>query len=364
MMATQKGTQAANLELARFATSILDKYGAQRVANRMPPVIIPTGSVAVDRALRVGGVQQGHIYEVIGKKDSGKSSLGISIMVQHRLMFPDRGVAYVNIEDTFDPDRARAMGLDCSDAAKAAGIWVPLLAESSEMASDMADDVVSSGLVSCVVVDSIGAMESKKVLSLSAEKALDSMGKNARVITQMTKRLSSGARLHHCTVILINQPRANFSLFGGDISAGPKAMEHSTIAKIQMSALGGDDDVRKLKLEDEDDALIVSNKVSVKVPRLKNGLPGRVAETFLNRVGTEEYGPPGFDEADAYLSMGIRYQIVSQGGSHYTFPGGKKANGKLAAAQYLRDNPHLCKEIRAAITFDIPTDVLEENGAP
>lgn len=346
--------------LAEFAVKMQGRY-KEKISNGGPVVVVPTGVLALDWALRIGGAQLGRVYEFLGPKDSGKSSAAISILAQHQLMFPSRGVGYINMEGTFAPSRAALMGLDCSKAAKNAGRWFPMLPDHSEDVSDMALDLIRDGFVSCIAIDSIGAMESDRVLQKEAEKAADNVGRNAKIITQLTKALSTEARNQKCTVILVNQPRANIgTLGGGDISAGPKAMQHSTTVKIDMRPKLGDDDIRKLKLEDEFDELIVSHKAILKASRMKNGLPGRVVEPFLNRVATEEYGPPGFDDADYHLTIGNRLDIITVGGSYYTFPDGKKVQGRIAAAKYLRANPDARKAIRERINFDVPTDPMED----
>jgi RecA/RadA recombinase len=354
-------TPAGSRSLAAYAAKVARKYGEENVSNGKPPVICSTGSIWLDWALRVGGLQVGRVYEILGPKDSAKSTLGISAMIQFRLMFPDRGVGYVNMENTFSPKRARLMGLDCSKAAKAAGIWFPMLPANSEQASDMARDLVGDGFCSIVVVDSVGAMESKRVLDKEAEKAADSVGRNAKIITQMTKDLSSMARINDCTVLLINQPRANIGGMGAPVSAGPMAMQHSTTAKIEMRGKGGEEDIRKLALPGDHEPQTVSFRTVAKVTRMKNGLAGRVAEPFVNRVASDEYGPPGFDDADSYLSLGMREKAVTLGGSYYTFPDGHRENGRISAATYLRSNPGACKAIRASLTFDDPIDDLEDD---
>jgi RecA/RadA recombinase len=106
------GTSKAR-SLGAFALEMQSRYGERRIANGPPPVIVPTGSLNLDRALRVGGWQLGRVYEIVGPKDSGKSSLVIASMIEFLRAFPDRGAAYVNIENTFDPERATEMGLDC-----------------------------------------------------------------------------------------------------------------------------------------------------------------------------------------------------------------------------------------------------------
>jgi len=348
--------------LAAHAAAMRSKYGEQRISNGLPPVIVPTGSAATDWALRVGGWQLGRVYEIYGPKDSGKSSLAIASMVQHLEMFPDRGVCYINMENTFDPDRAAEMGLDCSGEAISAGRWCPMLPEHSEHVSDMARDMVTSGVISCVVVDSIGAMESDKVLGKEAAKAADAVGRNAKIITQMNKALATFARLNNCTVLLINQPRAAIgSMMSGDVSAGPKHMQHATTAKIDMYGLGGDENVRKLKLPGEQDALVVSAKTRIRVSRMKNGLPGRVVESYVNRVTTAEYGPAGIDIADEYITLAVRANLVKQGGAWYTMPDGHRVNGRIAFARYIRENPDARKVLREALTFEAPADPLEDD---
>ena len=346
--------------LAAFSAQMHSRYGAHRIANGPPPVILPTGSFSVDRALRVGGWQEGRVYEIVGPKDSGKSSLVIASIVSFLRLFPDRGAAYVNIENTFDPERATAMGLDCSDEAIRSGRWAPLLPASTEEASDMARDFCASGFYGILVVDSVGGMESWKVLEKSASD--DTMGKNAQVITKMTKHLSTLARLNRCTVLLVNQQRANFSQYGGPQSAGPMAMQYSTTAKITMSMRSSADngDVRKLKLPGDDEPTAVSQRHVAKVDRLKNALAGgRTAQFFINKVGTNLYGPPGVDAADEYLTFGAAQGVIKVGGAWYTFPDGGRANGRDKGTLYLREHPDVMEQIREALDFDAPVDELE-----
>lgn len=347
--------------LALFAEKMQTTYKPERISNGPPPVIVPTGSVATDWALRCGGYQEGRLYEIVGPKDSGKSSLAIAGMISYLNFYPGRGVCYVNMENTFDPRRSTAMGLDCSDAAIRSGRWLPMLPESAEQVSDMARDVVASGVYSLVVVDSIGAMESFKTLAKTAEKGADAVGRNAKIITQMCKALSTDARLNQCTVLLINQPRANIGGMGmGDISAGPKLLEHSTTVKINMRGKGGEDDVRKIRMPGDDDPVVVSHKVVAKVSRMKNGLPGRAAEFFMNRVATGPYGPPGVDVVDEYVTIGLKAGAITQKGAWYVLPDKTQKNGRVAFSAFLRENPRYLEAIREAIVFDAPADEYGE----
>lgn len=354
------GTSKAK-SLGGFALEMQSRYGQKRIANGPPPVIVPTGSFNLDRALRVGGWQLGRVYEIVGPKDSGKSTVVLASLISFLRQFTDRGVAYVNIENTFDPERATEMGLDCSDEAIASGRWAPLLPANTEEASDMARDWCASGFYSVIVVDSVGGMESQRVLDKSASE--DTMGKNAQVITKMTKHLSTLARLNQCTVLLVNQQRANFSQYGGPQSAGPMAMQYSTTAKVTMSMRSSADggDIRKLKLPGDDEPAAVSQRHVARVDRMKNGLAGRSAQFFINKVATDLYGPPGVDFSDEYLTFGASAGVIKQGGAWYTFPDGGRANGRDKGAAYLREHPDVMKQVREAIDFEAPVDEL--NGA-
>jgi recombination protein RecA len=350
---------ASTLTLGAFAAKMQGHYG-DKISNSPPPEIVPTGSLALDRALRVGGWQAGRVYEILGAKDSAKTTLMIASMVSFANRYPDRGYCYVNMENTLDPDRATAMGLDVSDGALKSGRWAQLFPTDSEDASNLAGEYCQSGLYSVIVVDSVGAMESRRVLAKAAEE--DTVMANAKVITQMNKKLSTLARLRNCTVLLVNQPRATPSSFGGDVSAGPKHMQHVTTAKIVMRSLGDPEtDIRKLTLPGDDEPVIVSQQFAAKVERMKNGVSGLTAKFFANKTATAEFGPPGIDAAGEYLDVGVRENVIKLGGGWYTFPDGHREQGRPAAGRYIRETPEAGAAIRAAMHFDTPVDDLEND---
>jgi recombination protein RecA len=334
------------------------KHGQDRISNEPPPVIVPTGSLGLDFATGVGGYQLGRIYELLGPKDSSKSTVGIRAMAVCQQMFPDRGVAYVNMERTFSLGWATGLGLDCSPAALASGRWQPLVPQSTEEASDMARDYVSSGLYSILVLDSVGALESARVMAKDADKAADAMGRNAKLITQLTKALATEARTANCLVLLINQPRANLGGMGADVSAGPKAMQHATTAKIEFRHLGGADHTRVIKAYGNDQ--VAGVEMRAKVTRCKNFPPGRTAEYYVMNQATPEFGPAGIDVVTEVVSLAPKLGAVQRGGSTYTMPDGTRLNGKDAVRQYLTKNLRALDEIRAACNFAAPEPVLPE----
>jgi recombination protein RecA len=347
--------------LSAAAAGIRAKYGEKRTREIREKIIVSTGSMYLDWGLRVGGLQNGRVYEFFGPPGAGKSTCAITCMTEHLKRFPGRGVAYIDMEDTFDEERATAMGLDCSVEAEDAGRWMHTYPEHSEHVSDMARDIIKTGAFSCVVVDSLGAMESDRTNQKKAEDAADAMGRNAKIITQMSKALATMARLTRCTVILVNQPRAPVgSQVPVDISSGPRFVQHTTTAKLQFQPLGGAEHIHALRLAGELDDLDVSIETRIRIPRLKNGLPGRVVSTFLNRVATPEFGPPGWDVPSEALDLGTRLKIIKLGGAWYTMPNEARLNGKAAALAYLRENPSVVAMIRDAILFEKPAELFDD----
>lgn len=353
-------------QLANFAAKLAKDYGPEQAPLDADPdvVIVPTGSVALDWALRLGGWRQGRIYEIIGVKDAGKSSLVLTGAAIHQRIFPDRGVAYLDIEKTFEPPWATALGVDCSKKARREGRWIHLFPKDSESASDMARDNASSGLVSLIIVDSVGGMESKKAFDKDAAKA--QVGSNSQVITRMSKALATLARNNDATILLVNQYRANVGVpMGGDVSAGPKAMQHATTAKVEMAQVFREGATPR-EAEFYGAKEITGRMSRARVSRMKTGAPSRVAEFWINTQPTEKYGPQGIDSGDEYLQTGLKVgAIQQQPGGYYAMPGGERFHGKDALLSKLRSEQSARDEVRAAIPFEKPSadDDLEELNA-
>ena len=348
--------------LSRFAAGLDKKYGAHRIAHGAALDYVSTGSLGVDRALRKGGVPRGRIVELVGPPDAGKSTLGITMMAAFQRLLPGLGIWYIDIEKTFDYIWAESLGLDTTPLDEG-GTWLHTYPETSEHASDMLHDAcrpggtgAGAGLFGLAVVDSIGGMESKKAFDKDAEG--DIMGKNAQVITRMVKRTASMARLSGCTVLLINQHRANLSGYGGDLSAGPKAMMHATTIKMTMRPASGEGTIRTMKFDGHDEP--VSVKRMVKVDRSKLFAPGGRAEVWINNRHTDAYGSPGINVADEYATLGISTGVIVQNGSIYTVPGAEKVKGKAAVSALLMAHPDLMETVRLGVLAAEDTG-LDEN---
>lgn len=330
-------------ELAKFRESLVGTYG-DRVAPRRPkPVpyeVLSTGSLTVDYALRLGGLVKGREHEIVGAPDSAKTTLVICAMAAAQRRYPRKGIGYIDMEGTFDDDWAVRNGLDIG------GDFDHLYADDSEGASDTMRKLVRSGLYSLVVVDSIGAMESRTNLDKPADKTKP--GDNAQVISRMVKHLGSLARTTGTTVILVNQLRANFGSMGADVSAGPKPMQHATTTRILMS--GGREEPVKMIFEEGQPAETVSRQFKARVTRSKAVPVDRIAEFWVNNRDTSEYGPAGINVVDEYVSVGTRTGAIERDGAgNYTLPGTPKIKGRGKVVELLRAQPELCEAVRKRI---------------
>jgi len=329
-------------ELAKFRDGLVSAYGARVAPHPDKPVpyeLLSSGSLTLDWALRKGGLVRGRVHELVGPPDSAKTTLVINGMARAQLQYPQLGIGYVDMEGTFDDDWAAVNGLDLDQLDH-------LYADDSETASDQVRNFCKSGLYSLVVLDSIGAMESRKALEKDAIDPLP--GRNAQVVTRMCKQLGSLTRQHKTTVILVNQLRAQIGSMGGDVSAGPKAMQHATTTRVVMS--GGSQEPVKMQFEEGQPPEIVCRQFKARVTRSKVCPPGRIAEFWVNNRPTREYGPAGINEIDEYISVGVGLVANERDGAgNYTFPGEPKVKGKPAAVALLRSRPELCAAVRERI---------------
>lgn len=327
-------------------------YGSGRVSRRdsvKAYEVIPTGSLALDYALRVGGWVRGRTHEVIGVEGVGKTTLCITSMAEAQRAYPDEAVGYIDMEQTFDWDWAEANGLDTSDER-----FMHVFPDDTEDVSDMLRQMTQTGLFSIIVVDSIGGMESKQAFEKQAEEAV--MGRNAQAITRMVKHVATLARKYNVAILFINQYRANLSGMGADISAGPKALRYNTTMKVEMRRTGEP----TLKIGSGDSEEEVGRQVRAKVSRSKVAAQGKVAEFWIINQSTDKYGPIGIDRADETLTVGNVAGVFGRRGSWYDLPNGQALNGAEAVKTYLRANPDVMQEILSAALAKVSDEVVEE----
>lgn len=334
--------------LASFRDKLGTAYKDRMVdAPQQQLEVVSTGLLTLDDALRVGGWARGRIHELVGPPDSAKTLVAIYSMVQQQQAFPDKVVAFIDMEKTWSYDWAWKHGL-LTDPDH----WLHLRPETSEEASDMLRECVRSGFSSMATVDSIGGMESAKAFYKDddiREADKEMVGKNSQVITRMVKHTASLASQTGTTVLLINQLRAVISSLSlSDVSAGPKAMQHATSTKVRMNRQGGEGhEPKKLKIDGNEEIVSVCFKAHVE--RSKVAAPGAVAEFWVNNRDTEKWGDAGVNLVDQYVTIGIRRGAIGRSGAWYTLPGGQQLQGRQAIADLLSAEPELMEQLRLKI---------------
>ena len=318
--------------------SVLDKinkdYGAGTImelgsSEAVPVEAIPTGSLALDRALGLGGLPRGRIIEIYGPESSGKTS--IALHAAANVQRAGGKVAMVDAEHSFDPEWGETLGVDIGNPARPRSPGGPMLVNQpdfGEQGLEVADRLARSGGVQLVIVDSVSALVPKA--ELEGEMGDTHVGLQARLMSQGLRKLTGGCSQTKTTVIFINQLREKVGvLFGSpETTSGGKALKF--YASIRL-------DVRRIEtLKDGGEA--VGNRVRVKVVKNKLRPPFKVAE--FDFLYTE-----GISRVRELIDFGVIARVIRKSGAWYTYDGKKLGQGKDNAAQHLRDHPDVAERI-------------------
>ena len=358
---TKKAPRVVPGSMAALREKMTKTYGEGKVTRRdrvEPYVVIPTGSMSLDLALRVGGWALGRIHEIVGPEGVGKTTLVLNSAAQAQKKFPDRAVGYIDMEQTFDWDWAEAQGLDTSDER-----FLHVFPDNSEDVSDQVKQMMETGLFSMVIVDSIGGMESKQAFEKEADEAV--VGRNAQIITRMVKRLATEARKHQVAVVVINQYRAVIGSAGlPDQSAGPKALKYSTTTKVELRRSGGEP--LKYDFKDGEGPVVVGVEVKGRVTRNKVAAANKSGTFWIINQDTPDWGPVGIDQAAEAYAIGIFTEVVEAqpGGWHWmpwTTDKKDRLRSKDAVMAFLRANPDKVAEVRDAAVAKMAEDVIPQN---
>ena len=327
------------------------KYGSSIVRNDTLKKVqfIPTGCTALDIAMG-GGVPVGRVSEFLGKPGSGKTGTLISMLVQAQKMFPDRAVAYVDIERTWTDEWAEALGLDLKRLAFAKPKY-------AEEASDIARDWIRSGLISAIGIDSIGGMERQETLYEKSAEDND-MGKNAQVITRMAKQLATIGNDNDVATVFVNQYRADLKNPGYDKASGPMILSYATSCSVSFRGTGGQGNIYTEKRNGED--ITLSYKIATRVIRSKLIAAGRGAEYWFNKEPSER-GPVGIDEIPELVGLAQMKSIITPGnGSWWFLPNGEKANGQAQLVAYVREHLDVQQTLRDALITSVGPDLIDQ----
>jgi recombination protein RecA len=333
-MAKEGENQAAEVNAAKMKAlqATIDKiekdYGKGTIMKlgdqpQWDVQVIPSGSIALDHALGVGGYPRGRIIEIYGPESSGKTTLAIHAIAQAQ---KQGGIAaMIDAEHAFDRTYAKALGVNLDTLL----ISQP---DNGEQALEIADNLIRSGAVDIVGIDSVAALTPKA--EIEGEMGDNKVGLQARLMSQALRKLTANISKTNTCCIFINQLREKIGIMFGnpETTTGGNALKFYASVRL---------DIRKTtQLKDGDEAL--GNRVRVKVVKNKMAPPFKKAEFDI------VFGE-GISHTGEVVDLGVEYNIIQKSGSWFSYNDQKLAQGREGAKQYLKDNPAVCDEIEAKI---------------
>ena len=284
---------------------------------------IPTGSLALDAALGIGGVPKGRIIEIYGPESSGKTTLALHIVAQAQ----KRGgeVAFVDAEHALDPDYAARIGVDIDSML----VSQP---DTGEQALEITDALVRSGAVDVVVVDSVAALTPRA--EIEGEMGDTFVGLQARLMSQALRKLAGNIAKTNCVVIFINQLRMKIGVMYGnpETTTGGNALKFYASVRI---------DIRRTEAI-KNGTEIVGNRTRAKI--VKN----KVAPPFKEAIFDIMYGE-GISKWGELVDLAVQLELINKSGSWFSIGDERIGQGRDSAKQYLRDNPEIAAKLEADI---------------
>ena len=321
-------TQDRSKALATALAQIDKNFGKGSVMrlgdDTRPPIsVIPTGSVALDVALGVGGLPRGRIIEVYGPESSGKTTVAL-----HAVASAQRAggnAAFIDAEHALDPVYAKALGVDIDNLL----VSQP---DTGEQALEITDMLVRSGGLDIIVIDSVAALVPKA--EIEGEMGDSHVGLQARLMSQALRKITGALSSTGTTAIFINQLREKIGVFFGnpETTTGGKALKFYASVRLDVRRIGG--------LKDGDQP--VGNRTRVKVVKNKMAPPFKQAEFDIL------YGQ-GISREGGLLDLGVDNGVVRKSGAWFTYGEDQLGQGKENARNFLKDNPQLAAEIEEKI---------------
>ena len=291
--------------------------------------VIPSGSVALDHALGIGGYPRGRIIEIYGPESSGKTTLAIHAIAQAQKL---GGIAaMIDAEHAFDRSYAKALGVNLDTLL----ISQP---DNGEQALEIADNLIRSGAIDIIVIDSVAALTPKA--EIEGEMGDNKVGLQARLMSQALRKLTANISKTNTCCIFINQLREKIGVMFGnpETTTGGNALKFYASVRIDVR--------RTTQLKDGEEAL--GNRTRVKVVKNKMAPPFKKAEFDI------VYGE-GISRAGEIVDLGVEYGIISKTGSWFSYGDQKLAQGREATKQLIKDNVELAEEIEAKLRDALKT---------
>ena len=316
-----KALQAAMAKIEKdFGKGSIMKLGDEKIEN---VEVIPTGSIALNAALGVGGYPKGRIIEIYGPESSGKTTLAIHAIAECQKA---GGIAaFIDAEHAFDRFYAEKLGVDIDN------LWISQ-PDNGEQALEIAAQLLRSSAIDILVVDSVAALTPKK--EIEGDMGDNNVGLQARLMSQALRKLTSTISKTNTTCIFINQLREKIGVMFGnpETTTGGNALKFYASVRL---------DIRRVTAIKDGDQ-VIGNMTRVKVVKNKVAPPFRKAE-FEIMFGE------GISKVGEILDLGVEYGIIQKSGSWFSYNGSRLAQGRDASKALLRDNPELCDELEAQI---------------
>ena len=325
----------AKLKALRLTMEKLDKtYGKGAVMlmgdKAVEEVeIIPSGSLGLDIALGIGGYPRGRVIEIYGPESSGKTTLTLHAIAE--VQRKGGIAAFIDAEHAFDRLYAEKLGVKTEDLI----ISQP---DNGEQALEIADNLIRSGAIDLIIVDSVAALTPKA--EIEGEMGDSKVGLHARLMSQALRKLTATISKTNCTCVFINQLREKIGVMFGnpETTTGGNALKFYASVRLDIR--------RSTQIKDGDVA--VGNRVKVKVVKNKVAPPFRTAEFDIL------YGE-GISKVGEIIDLGVSTEVISKSGSWFSYGDTKLGQGRDGVKAILKDNPELCEEIENQIVAKLPT---------
>src|SRR4029079_6895631 len=317
-----KALQAALSQIEKqFGKGAIMKMGDQDVEKGIE--VVSTGSLGLDMALGVGGLPRGRVVEIYGPESSGKTTLTPQVIANIQKL--GGTAAFIDAEHALDPQYAQRLGVDTSEL---------LLSQpdNGEQALEIADKLVSSRSVDCVVIDSVAALTPKA--EIEGEMGEPQMGLQARLMSQALRKLTGNIKRTNTLVIFINQIRMKIGVMFGnpETTTGGNALKFYASVRMDIRRIGS------IKKGDE----VIGNETRVKVVKNKVAPPFKVADfDILYNEGISREGE--------IIEMGVLHRIVEKSGAWYAYNGEKIGQGKDNTREFLKEHRDMSAEIEAKL---------------
>ena len=292
---------------------------------------ISTGSLSLDLALGIGGLPKGRIIEIYGPESSGKTTLTLHAIAECQKA---GGIAaFIDAEHAFDRFYAEKLGVDLGELV----ISQP---DNGEQALEIADNLIRSGAVDALVIDSVAALTPKS--EIEGEMGDSKMGLHARLMSQALRKLTSSISKTNCTVFFINQLREKIGVMFGnpETTTGGNALKFYASVRIDIR--------RSTQLKDTEGG-VLGNKTRVKIVKNKVAPPFKTAEFDIM------YGE-GISKTGEILDLAVELDIIEKSGSWFSYGGSKLGQGRDSVKSILKDNPELSEELEQKIFEQINSD--------